>query len=172
MRASEAKEVIVQVALVQLCLSSSCVFLARLRNDCECNGRPHPHDDLHPVGGGLALPGLHPLLCPKGLVRHLRHHVRAELYSLCPQLQATGLLERGLEAAAAGQAGLRAVEGPARRKTTKQQQNETRQKQNNIPREREKQQQQGERRKKCETSEHLTCYQETLLPNNVYSAVC
>lgn len=29
-----------------------------------------------------------------------------------------------------------------------------------------------QRKKRNVTSEHLTCHQETLLPNNVYSAVC
>lgn len=93
-----------------ICLSFSFLFfflwLSRLRNDRQRDGRPHSHDDVHHVGGGLALPGLHPLLRPEGPVRHLRYHIRAELHPFCPQLQATGLLERGLEAAAAGQAGL------------------------------------------------------------------
>lgn len=93
-----------------VCLSIFVLFVffvfSRLRNDRQRDGRPHSHDDVHHVGGGLALPGLHPLLCPKGPVRHLRHHIRAELHPFCSQLQATGLLERGLEAAAAGQAGL------------------------------------------------------------------
>ncbi len=39
-------------------------------------------------------------------MRHLHHHIRTELHPVGAQLQATGLLERGLEAAAPRQAGL------------------------------------------------------------------
>ncbi|XP_062036951.1 vitamin K epoxide reductase complex subunit 1-like protein 1 isoform X2 [Lepus europaeus] len=76
--------------------------------------RPHskrrggfdPHDILHRVCRGVLVPGLHSVLCAEGVLHHLRHHVRAELHSSYHQLQTTGLLERGLEAAAAAQAGL------------------------------------------------------------------
>ncbi|XP_061658818.1 vitamin K epoxide reductase complex subunit 1-like protein 1 isoform X2 [Syngnathoides biaculeatus] len=94
-------------ALCDVSSSISCSKVFSSRNDCECNGCPHSHDDIHFVCNGLAVPGLHPLLRPKGLVHHLHYHVRAELHSLYPQLQTTGILERGLEAAAPGQAGLK-----------------------------------------------------------------
>ncbi|XP_056140397.1 vitamin K epoxide reductase complex subunit 1-like protein 1 isoform X2 [Lampris incognitus] len=93
-------------ALCDVSKSVSCSKVFSSRNDRQRDGGPFPHDDVHPVGGGLALPGLHPLLCPEGLLHHLHHHIRAELHPLYPQLQAASLLERGLEAAAPSQTGL------------------------------------------------------------------
>uniref|UniRef100_A0AAZ3PL68 vitamin-K-epoxide reductase (warfarin-sensitive) n=1 Tax=Oncorhynchus tshawytscha TaxID=74940 RepID=A0AAZ3PL68_ONCTS len=45
------------------------------RNHRECDGCPDPHGDVHPVGDGLSLPRLHPLLCPRGLLHYLHHHI-------------------------------------------------------------------------------------------------
>lgn len=75
-------------------------------HDSKRRGGFDPHDVLHHVGRGVPVPGLHSVLCVEGVLHHLRRHVRAELPSSHYQLQTTSLLERGLEAAAAAQAGL------------------------------------------------------------------
>ncbi|XP_017725059.1 PREDICTED: LOW QUALITY PROTEIN: vitamin K epoxide reductase complex subunit 1-like protein 1, partial [Rhinopithecus bieti] len=74
--------------------------------DSKHRGGFDPHDVLHHVGHGVPVPGLHSVLCAEGVLHHLRRHVHAELPSSQYQLQTTSLLERGLEAAAAAQAGL------------------------------------------------------------------
>ncbi|KAI2546048.1 VKORC1L1 isoform 2 [Pan troglodytes] len=76
------------------------------RHDSKRCGGFDPHDVLHHVGRGVPVPGLHSVLCAEGVLHHLHRHVRAELPSSHYQLQTTSLLERGLEAAAATQAGL------------------------------------------------------------------
>lgn len=116
------------------------VCVCMCRNDGECHGSPDPHEHVHRLSDGIPLPGLHSLLRSEGLLRHLCHHICTELHSLCPQLQATCLLERGLEATAPSQAGLRRKKQRRKNKT-----------------------------KKNVTSELLTCHQETLLPYNVHS---
>ncbi|XP_054108442.2 vitamin K epoxide reductase complex subunit 1-like protein 1 isoform X1 [Callithrix jacchus] len=75
-------------------------------HDSKCRRGVGPHDVLHRVGRGVPVPGLHSVLCAEGVLHHLCHHVRAELHSPHRQLQTTSLLERGLETAAAAQAGL------------------------------------------------------------------
>uniref|UniRef100_A0AAZ3Q723 vitamin-K-epoxide reductase (warfarin-sensitive) n=1 Tax=Oncorhynchus tshawytscha TaxID=74940 RepID=A0AAZ3Q723_ONCTS len=80
-------------AMCDVSNSISCSKVFTSRNHRECDGCPDRHDDVHPIGDGLALPGLHPLLRPQGLLHHLHHHIRTELHSLYAQLQATGLLE-------------------------------------------------------------------------------
>ncbi|PNJ04928.1 VKORC1L1 isoform 2 [Pongo abelii] len=76
------------------------------RHDSKRRGSFDPHDVLHHVSPGVPVPGLHSVLCAEGVLHHLHRHVRAELPSSRCQLQTTSLLERGLEAAAATQAGL------------------------------------------------------------------
>ncbi|XP_064231683.1 vitamin K epoxide reductase complex subunit 1-like protein 1 isoform X2 [Aotus nancymaae] len=76
------------------------------RHDSKCRRGFDPHDILHHVGRGIPVPGLHSVLRAEGVLHHLCHHVCAELHSSHYQLQTTSLLERGLETAAAAQAGL------------------------------------------------------------------
>lgn len=76
------------------------------RFDGQRYGRFDFDDHIHCVSNGLRLPGLHSLLRPEGLLLHLCNHIRTELYPVCAELQATGLLERSLETTASSQEGL------------------------------------------------------------------
>lgn len=84
-------------------LSFSC------RHDSKRSRSSGPHDVLHRVSHRVSVPGLHSVLCAKGVLHHLRHHVCTELHPSHHQLQTASLLERGLETAAAAQAGLTAT---------------------------------------------------------------